>query len=455
VPAFLIPIYSHIGPATAELPNAFRDINHQETRLPGILKPSGTTPDANKERPWIFALLIIPMAVLSNGVISGGLSFLLSKQGVDMARGASIISLLNLPQTIYFLWSPITDFWIRRRTWLMLAATTGAIGLVIVFHIPNLASPAAVATLFLSACFAQLVVAACGGIMGSLRSEAVRRRASSFYQGGSLAFGAAGIYVVATLADRMSLGHLGWVIAAMVALPSLAALAAPKQDVITAESASAIFKRIGREFKITFFRWKALPYIALVTFPMGSGAAIGLLPGLAVDYHVSGQQVAWMNGLAGSALTALGALVATLIPVRMRVSVSYPLVCLVNEVTLAVLWLGPLRPSTYFIGATLYLFTIGTCYAVFTAVVLEFLGNSGKSGSARYSIINSMGNLPPVYMLAVDGLGYGRWGTRGLPAADAVVGFVGGTVLLTYFLIQNRGTKDQPDNSVSINKLPG
>jgi MFS transporter, PAT family, beta-lactamase induction signal transducer AmpG len=420
--------------------------------LPGILNPSGTTPDANKERPWVFAFLIVPMAVLSNGVIGGGLSYLFTSHGVDMARGASIISLLNLPQTIYFLWSPITDFWIRRRTWLMLAATTGAIGLAIVFQIPNLASPAAVTLLFLSACFAQLVVAACGGIMGSLRSEAVRRRASSFYQAGSLAFGAVGIYVVASLAERMNQGHLGWIIAAMIALPSLAALAAPKQDVLKAASAGEIFNRIGREFTTTFFRWRALPYIAVVMFPMGSGAAIGLLPGLAMDYHVSGQQVAWMNGLAGSALTALGALAATLIPVNVRASVGYLLVCLVNEVTLAVLWLGPLRPSTYFIGSTLYLFTIGTCYAMFTAVVLEFLGDSGKSGSARYSIINSMGNVPVAYMTAVDGIGYGRWGTRGLSATDAVVGSIGGTLLLMYFLSQKRAT---PDPAVPIGEPPG
>lgn len=422
-----------------------------ETDLPGIVNPSGTI----KERPWVFAFLIIPMAVLSNGVIGGGLSYLFTRQGIDMARGASIISLLNLPQTIYFLWSPITDFWIRRRTWLMLAATTGAIGLAIVFQIPNLASPAAVTLLFLSACFAQLVVAACGGIMGSLRSEAVRRRASGFYQAGSLAFGAVGIYVVASLAERMNQGHLGWIIAAMIAVPSLAALAAPKQDILKAGSLSEVRKRIGLEFKTTFFRWKALPYIAVVMFPMGSGAAIGLLPGLAVDYHVSGQQVAWMNGLAGSALTALGALAATLIPVRVRASVGYLLVCLVNEVTLAVLWLAPLRPPTYFIGATLYLFTIGTCYAMFTAVVLEFLGDSGKSGSARYSIINSMGNVPVAYMIAVDGLGYGRWGTRGLPATDAVVGMVGGTVLLIHFLSQKRATPDESVSTKSINDVRG
>jgi PAT family beta-lactamase induction signal transducer AmpG len=186
-------------------------------------------------------------------------------------------------------------------------------------------------------------------------------------------------------------------------------------------------------------------------FPMGSGAAIGLLPGLAADYHVSGQQVAWMNGLAGSALTALGALAATLIPLRVRASVGYILVCLVNEVTLAVLWLAPLRPSTYFIGATLYLFTIGTCYAMFTAVVLEFLGHSGKSGSARYSIINSMGNVPVAYMTAADGIGYGRWGTRGLPAIDVVVGISGGMILLAHFLSQKPAT---PDPAAPIDEAP-
>jgi len=417
------------------------------------LNSSGTAPyGETKERPWVFALLIIPMAVLANGVIGGGLSYLFGKQGVGMARGASILSLLSIPQTIYFLWSPITDFWIKRRTWLMLSATTGAIGLALVFQIPNLASPTAVLVLFLSACFAQLVVAACGGIMGSLRSDAVRRRASSYYQAGSLAFGAAGIFVVATLAERMNQGHLGWILAGMIALPSLAALAAPKQDALQAEAPGMVLSRIGREFRGTFLRWRALPYIAVVMFPMGSGAAIGLLPGLAVDYHVSGQQVAWMNGLAGSALTALGALAANLIPVRVRASVGYVLVCMVNEAMLVVLWLGPLRPSTYFIGTTLYLFTIGTCYAMFTAVVLEFLGNSGKSGSTRYSIINSLGNVPVAYMTAVDGLGYGRWGTRGLPAIDAGVGLLAGTVLLAHFLRRKPATADPVG---TINELPG
>ena len=83
-------------------------------------------------------------------------------------------------------------------------------------------------------------------------------------------------------------------------------------------------------------------------------------------------------------------------------------------------WLSALpRPAVYFTGTVLFLFTIGACYALFTAVALEFLGGSGKSGSARYSIINSLGNLPVAYMAYLDGRSYAHWGPRAMPAADA------------------------------------
>src|SRR5271154_1122367 len=87
-----------------------------------------------KERPWLFGLLIAPNAVLANGIISGVLSYLLRKQGVGIGRSSEIISLLILTQTIYFLWSPITDFWIRRRTWLIVGATAAALCMAAAFH---------------------------------------------------------------------------------------------------------------------------------------------------------------------------------------------------------------------------------------------------------------------------------------------------------------------------------
>jgi hypothetical protein len=299
--------------------------------------------------------------------------------------------------------------------------------------------------MFLSGCFGQLVVASCGGIMGTLHTEKGRRAASSFYQAGSLAFGALAIFVLAMLAEKVQQITLGWISAVMIGFPALAALAAPAQEVLSSERFAHTMQRIWLEFKSTFLNWRAVPYILLVVFPMGSGAAIGLLPGIAQDYHVGGHQIAWMNGIAGAFLMASGSLAATLIPSRVRASVGYLSCGLVNAAMLGVLCMGPLRPSTYFAGVTLYLFTIGASYAMTTAVILEFMGNSGKSGSGRYAIINSLANIPVAYMTALDGRGDKLWGTRGLPATEAVLGAVGASILLSYFLTWGRTTARIPE----------
>src|SRR5581483_3562931 len=130
--------------------------------------------------------------------------------------------------------------------------------------------------------------------------EVNRRRASSFYQAGSLAFGAIAVFVLVSLAARFSLGALGWVVAAMVALPGLVAFAAPAQSVVGEHTARETAARIWSEFKSTFLRWEAIPYTLLVMSPCCSGALIGLLPALAADYGVTGSEVAWINGLAGA-----------------------------------------------------------------------------------------------------------------------------------------------------------
>ena len=158
-------------------------------------------------------------------------------------------------------------------------------------------------------------------------------------------------------------------------------------------------------------------------------------PGVAKQYGVNGDSVAWINGLLGGLLMAAGSAVMATFKVRARAGVLYMIVALINCATLCVLWLGPLTPATYFSGVLLYLFTVGSCYAIFTVVVLEFLGASGKSGSGRYSIINSLGNVPVLYMALVDGWGGQRWGGRGLAGAECVVGAIGATILLVCFLL--------------------
>jgi MFS transporter, PAT family, beta-lactamase induction signal transducer AmpG len=392
-----------------------------------------------KERSWVFALLIAPSAVLANGVVQGGvLAYLLRDQGIGTGRQSQIIWLLSLPTMIYFLWSPITDFLMRRRTWLLCGSVAAGVLMATAFHMGRLDSHSAMALMFLAACCTQLVVSSCGGMMGAMRVERSKRVACSFYQGGGLGFGAAAVFVLVSETDKVSHGVLGLLAAALIAGPGLFAVFAPKQEVILDQGFGKTMHRIWTEFKSTFLRWAAIPYTLLMIFPLASGAAVGLLPGVARDYGLNGEHVAWVNGLGGALLMAGGSMAATMIAARYQASVAYLTLALINAGTLGVLWLGPMRPSTYYVGLMLYLFTVGTCYAMFTAVVLEFMGDSGKSGSGRYSIINSMGNVPVVYMVAMDGLGADRWGARGLAGTEAVAGALAALILLAYFLTRKK-----------------
>ncbi|HEX4051797.1 MAG TPA: MFS transporter [Steroidobacteraceae bacterium] len=382
-------------------------------------------------------MLIAPSAVTANGVIQGGvLGYLLSMQHVSSGTQSHLIGLLALPTSLYFLWSPITDFFVRRRTWLLAGGLLAAVFMAVGFQQPQLSSVGALSLMLISACCSQLVVSSCGGMMGALHSQHTRRIASSIYQAGSMGFGALAAWVLIYLSSRVSQSALGWVAAALIGIPALAALAAPRQEELTGETLSATMGRVWREFKTTFLQWNALPYVACMIFPMASGAAVGLLPGVARQYGVSGDQVAWVNGLLGGIMVAAGSASMSLVRTRMQVPLLYMTVALVNCACTAVLWLGPSSPTTYYTGVLLYLLTVGACYAVFTAVVLEFLGDSGKSGSGRYSIINSLGNVPVLYMLQIDGWGADRWGGRGLAAAEAVVGGVGALLLFVFFLIR-------------------
>ena len=402
------------------------------------------------ERGWIFGLLIAPYGVLLQGIVQGGvLGYLLSRQGADSATQAHLIGLLSLPTSLYFLWSPITDFFVRRRTWLLGSALIAALLIWLSFKQPLLSSSEAVALAFLAACSGQLIVSSSGGMLGALHSEQTRRLASSLYQAGAMGFGALSAWMLIYLSARVSRDSLALVAAALIAVPAFVVLGAPRQMHISGGNFRATMRRVWGEFKITFFRWDALPYVACMIFPIGSGAAIGLLPGVARQYGVNGDQVAWINGLLGGLLIAAGAGAMSLIRRRIRVPVLYMIVALVNCACLSVLWLGPMRPTTYYAGALLYLFTVGCCYAMFTAVVLEFMGDSGKSGSTRYSIINSLGNIPVLYMLQVDGWGGEHWGGRGLAGAEALVGGIGALGLLTWLLIR-KPSRESPEGEQAI-----
>ena len=383
--------------------------------------------------PWLFLLLYMPLGI-STGAITGALlAFLLRREGHAMYGIANELAVLGIPPILYFLWSPLADFWISRKNWYLLAACLASAGIAAAFLLHDLSSPLAVAMLFAATCAIQLNSACVGGMAAALVPEEQKARVSSMMQVGNLGGGALGSWGLLLLAGHSSHAMLGMIGAAAVLLPALAVLAVdapPPQRASAQTGPGTQLLRMGSEFRTTFLRWSALPSLLLLMSPLASGGAIGLLPGLAIDYRVSGTEVAWLNGMAGALLTAAGALLMALVPRRADPRLTYVFFGLLNAASMGILCLGPTNPTTYLAGTIFYLISVGAGYANFTALVLQVIGKAGTSACSRYSIAVGLGNAPIAYMAAVDGLGAKWWGTRGLSGIDMMVSALFGLLYL-------------------------
>ena len=392
---------------------------------------------------WLFAFLVLPAAVYGNGFAGTALSSILRSQKMPLADIANVVALIQLPPMLYFLWSPMVDFWIRRRTWVVVSSALTGLLFLAAMQSSHLGSLLPETLLVLAMAVAMLTSSACGGLMAAVVPPHLKARVSGFYQMGNIGFAAVAgggiLYLYHALPQRL----FAVVCALLVALPGLLALAIAEPEVVGRdERFSQVLSRIGREFKRTFLKWDAVPVLLMLCAPFGSGAALSLLPGLAPDFGVSTAQVAWVNGLGGGLLTAAGAALVVFLKMPDDLRPVYAIFGLINALTLGFLLLGHPRPVTYFISVGLFALSIGACYAVFTALVLKLMGAAGKSGGSRYAIAVSIGNAPIFYMVFVDGLGARWFGVKGMPAIDmAVSGLAAIGFLAWFWWRRNRGVE--------------
>ena len=397
---------------------------------------------------WIFALLALPNATFTNGFVSTVMPSLLRSEHLSLEAIANMSALISLPPAFYFLWSPIVDFLIRRRTWIAVSGcVTGAL-LCAALQTPMLGAPGPRTLLVLAMCVSLLMSASLGGLMAALVPAEQKARAGGFYQVGNCGLAALAGGGLLYLSQHLGRHEFGIVGGSMIAVPALLALFLKEPEVVGKHDPyGVVMRRVGTEFMDTFFKWKSVPVLLMLCAPFASGAALGLLPSLAPDYGVSVEQVAWMNGLGGGLLTALGALLVGFLKMPEDIRPVYAGLGLVNAATLGILLVGHPRPTTYLASVTLYMITIGAAYGVFTALVLRLLGISGKSGGSRYAIAVSLGNLPIFYMTVVDGLGARWFGTKGEPGIDMFVSGLAAMLALAWFYWERR-------RSSQINQLP-
>ena len=179
--------------------------------------------------PWLFSLLILPLGIVVVGFNFTALPFLLAQAGVPVDRIASISSIINLPGVIGFLFAPIVDIKLRRRTWLALATFGTALFACLYFSLIGTSHLILMTALILAGgLITFLVSAACGGLIVKTLSESAQSKAVAWIMSGQLGGGALGAALMLWLAAHLPKAAVGLCLAVVVILPGLLSFTIPE-----------------------------------------------------------------------------------------------------------------------------------------------------------------------------------------------------------------------------------
>ena len=389
--------------------------------------------DQVKSPPWIFGITNIPYGV--SGTFTGvAVPFLLRKAGLPIEQIAAVSAIAFLPSAYQLFWAPVVDLGIRRRSWLILCATTGAILLSATFFIPVPSQLFLYQVVLTLGCLLVGLVASCNGALVSTTVDPDKRgQAAGWVNAANLGAAVLGGGLVLTLANTVSATAAAIALFLCIFLPSLAALYIKEAP----PSHEPILEHLGNMRREV---WKAVSArrgwtgLLFCLSPVGTVALTNLFSGMGSDYHVSGQVVELVNGYGGGFVTALGALASGFILDRVDRRKLYLLAGILTAVCAVGMALAPMNQTTYIVGVFTYLLIAGLAYASFSAVVYEIVGTAGSTASTLYSVFPAAGNQAIAYTLYLDGQANKSFGASGLLWTDAALNMAG--VILLFFMLK-------------------
>ena len=387
---------------------------------------SSQTPQQH-HAPALFAVLVLPYAFTTSVTVLL-MPYLLRKHGISVDRISSIVVVANLPLIWSFLWSPLADLGLRKRSWVFCSALGASLaGGAAILSVQG-SQVLLTALLFLMSAFGGLLSSACGALLTAMAVE-LRGHAAGWYQGGNTGGIALGGGLFIWLADHASLPAVASATMAAMLLPALAALRIEEPPLVR-RGIRPELKGLVHDMKGILGSRRTWIGLVFLLSPVGSAAIGNLISGMGPDYHASGNTVLWVTGIGGGLLSALGCFMGGVVADKIGRMFSYALAGGLAALFGVYMAFASATPFTYAVGYSGYAVSAGFAFAVYTAMVLDILGRRKYAAASGYAVLNSAGNLPIAYMTWLDGLGYRQGGARGLMATDAAANGGFGIVLL-------------------------
>ncbi|MBA3833701.1 MAG: MFS transporter [Chthoniobacterales bacterium] len=379
--------------------------------------------DERSSNPVTYFFLLLPYGI-SNGFVSITLPFALVRAVFSVAAAASVVALGLSANLWRFVGAPVVDLTLSLRRWYWLgmgACVATLLGLGLMPLRPETAILLTVVA-FVSQIGANLVVIPVGGLIAHTVPEDEKGRAAGWYQAGNLGGtgigGGAGVW----MASHFSFLAAGGTLAGAMLIAGLALRFVPDVRPVRGESIGRRMRLMGRDLFILLRTPIGLLTIALVTSPIGSGAMNNLWSAVALDWHTGANTVALVTGVLNGIIAAVGCVAGGWLADRVGRWWAYFGSGIFLAVVAAGMAIAARTSAAFSTGVLFYAFVGGVAYAAFSALVLFAIGRG--AASTKYALLSSFGNLPVIYVTALDGWTHDRYGSAGMLLFEALAGIV-------------------------------
>ena len=389
--------------------------------------------------PSIFLILFLPFGVMS-GYVTVTMGYLLTKAGIPLVQVAPIIAITLIPNIFKFVWAPLVDTTLTVKKWYIIANIMTALGIFLTGILPlKVESLTLMAVIIFFLSLVNTIIAmSTESLAAHDTPEHLKGRAGGWLQAGNLGGlglgGGAGLWLAEHLAEPWMAGGI-IALACLLCTFGLLFLSEPTSFI----KEKNYFKTIGNLNKDIWTLVKSrMGFLALFLcfLPLGTGAASNLWSSVSNDWNASADTVAFIIGVGGGILSAIGCLMGGWICDKMDRKKAYILFGVIQALFAVGMALSPQTEQMFVLWTSLYAFSSGLAYAGFSAFVLEAIGKG--AAATKYNVFASLSNAPIYYMIYIDEWSHGRWGAFGMLTTESIMALLGVIAFITIFVSVNK-----------------
>ncbi len=368
-------------------------------------------------------VLYFPLG-LATGFPSVALGYLGSRAGLDVSAVAGLVGMTFVAGGWKFLWAPVGDYTLSRKTWYVVSIAAVAIGLLAMTAVPlsKATVPLLSALILVTTVAATFSAFATEGLMAHNTTPATRGRAAGWFQSGNqfgqTAGGGIGLWLVVHAPAPWVGGLALATILCACALP-LIGLEEPPRALANA-SVGARIREAWRELADVLRSRAGRIALILAILPIGTGAAMFLFSAIAREFHASVDVVSSVLGLGGGVAIVAGCFVGGRLADRVAKPTAYAMSCGLGLVACVVMAWSPRTSGSYAATTLFYTFTLGMVTASFTGLVLAIIGET--AAATKMNLFFAINTLFSLGMLRAAGWAHDAWSTNGMLLTEALTG---------------------------------